>query len=719
MHPVETNPAKSNSREVVQDDAEGQASHAGLPRPNWFVDVFVPNATVFISSMCLMVMEIVAARLLARDIGSSLYTWTSIIGVVLAGISLGNYVGGQLADRTSPVRTLPILFMAAALCCLLTLGLNAWAPEWQFLWVMSWPVRIAIHVAFVFLLPSTVLGMISPVVAKRALDRSRRTGRTVGGLYAWGAIGSIVGTFLAGFLLVALWGTKASFCMVASVLAVMGILYAKRNIPAYIVAAVCLMALWASLGRSSLASAVGQTVYLREPADENVLFHAESQYQYVEIRRDSKPPHMLMLKLDKLNHNMHLPEDPYNLRYGYERIYAAVTHREARGKDRISAFFIGGGGYTFPNYLHHHFPDSHIEVSEIDPVVTEAAEVGMALKPDHRFVIHDMDAGNVVTGLIQRMERGEDVPTFDFVYGDSFNHFSVPFHLVTLEFNEKIRRLLAPDGVYLLNLIDSFHSGRFLGAVIDTMEQTFAYVRVLTGMPVTDDWRIRCTFSIVASQEPLDLTNIGRDYPEYPILECYVMPDEQVREAVERSGGVILTDDYAPVENLLAPVIRASKVDLASSFNELADEAYIEWLAESEEGEEGDGRRALRALQRTVDYCEKTIRADPEADHAYNLMGIALLQLEEYDRALKAFETAVQLNPKVGAVHANWAFALIQAGRLQQAIERFKHAAELDPQVRPTAYESIGDILKAQSRRDEAEAYYQRATEARKALEAG
>ncbi|UCF34668.1 MAG: fused MFS/spermidine synthase [Phycisphaerales bacterium] len=706
---METNPAKSNSREAVQNDAKGRADHAGLPQPNWFVGVFVPNATVFISSMCLMVVEIVAARLLARDIGSSLYTWTSIIGVVLAGISLGNYVGGQLADRTNPVRALPILFMAAALCCLLTLGLNAWAPEWQFLWVMSWPVRIALHVAFVFLLPSTVLGMISPVVAKRALDRSRRTGRTVGGLYAWGAIGSIVGTFLAGFLLVALWGTRASFCMVASVLAIMGVLYAKRNIPAYIVAAVCVMALWASLGRSSLASALGQTVYLREPADESVLFHAESQYQYVEIRRDSKPPHMLMLKLDKLTHNMHLPEDPYNLRYGYERVYAAVTHREARGKDRIRAFFIGGGGYTFPNYLHHHFPDSHIEVSEIDPVVTEAAEVGMALKPDHPFVIYDMDAGNVVTDLIQRMERGEDVPTFDFVYGDSFNHFSVPFHLVTLEFNEKIRRLLAPDGVYLLNLIDSFHSGRFLGAVIDTMEQTFSYVRVLTSTPVTEDWRIRCTFSIVASQEPLDLTDIGCDYPEYPFMECYVMPDEQVREAVERSGGVILTDDYAPVENLLAPVVRASKVDLASTFNELADEAYIEWLSESEKG----------ALRRTVDYCEKTIRADPEADYAYNLMGMALLQLEEYDRALKAFETAVQLNPKVGAVHVNWGLALIPTGRLQEALERFEHAAELDPQVRPTAYESIGDILKARGRPEEAEAYYQRAAEARRAREAG
>ncbi|MFA5251569.1 MAG: fused MFS/spermidine synthase, partial [Phycisphaerae bacterium] len=64
-----------------------------------FLPIFIPSATVFLSSACIMVLELVAGRLIARHLGSSLYTWTSVIGVVLAGITIGNYLGGRIADR--------------------------------------------------------------------------------------------------------------------------------------------------------------------------------------------------------------------------------------------------------------------------------------------------------------------------------------------------------------------------------------------------------------------------------------------------------------------------------------------------------------------------------------------------------------------------------------------------------------------------------------------
>jgi predicted membrane-bound spermidine synthase len=74
-----------------------------------------PCATVFISSFCIMVLELVAGRLIARFLGASLYTWTSVIGVVLAGITLGNYLGGRIADRFSPRKALAVLFAIASL----------------------------------------------------------------------------------------------------------------------------------------------------------------------------------------------------------------------------------------------------------------------------------------------------------------------------------------------------------------------------------------------------------------------------------------------------------------------------------------------------------------------------------------------------------------------------------------------------------------------------
>ena len=62
-------------------------------------EVIKANMVVFIASFCTLVIELVAGRIMAPYVGVSLYTWTSIIGVVLAGISVGAYVGGLLADR--------------------------------------------------------------------------------------------------------------------------------------------------------------------------------------------------------------------------------------------------------------------------------------------------------------------------------------------------------------------------------------------------------------------------------------------------------------------------------------------------------------------------------------------------------------------------------------------------------------------------------------------
>ena len=124
-----------------------------------------------------MVIELVAGRIIARFLGSSLYTWTSVIGVVLAGITIGNYTGGRLADRFKPVKVLSILFAICAFACIATIVLNNLVGGWTWLWQFNWPTRILLHVAVVFLLPSALLGTISPVVAKMALERGLPNGQ--------------------------------------------------------------------------------------------------------------------------------------------------------------------------------------------------------------------------------------------------------------------------------------------------------------------------------------------------------------------------------------------------------------------------------------------------------------------------------------------------------------------------------------------------------------
>ena len=106
----------------------------------------VPIATVFVASLCIMVVELVAGRLIARHVGSSLYTWTSVIGIVLSGIAAGNYAGGLIADRYKAKEALASLFLVASATCLLIPVLNDRVGAWQVLRSQDWALRIALHV---------------------------------------------------------------------------------------------------------------------------------------------------------------------------------------------------------------------------------------------------------------------------------------------------------------------------------------------------------------------------------------------------------------------------------------------------------------------------------------------------------------------------------------------------------------------------------------------
>lgn len=172
-----------------------------------------------------MVVELVAGRLIARYVGQSLYTWTAIIGVVLAGVAVGNCAGGLIADRWAPRRALATLFLLSAAGCLGVPGLNYLVGHWPELWERTWPARILLHVLLTFLLPALLLGTISPVAARMALEAQAHRGRAVGDVYAWGSVGAIAGTFLAGFVLIPAFGVTAIVWGVSGVLAAAGLLF--------------------------------------------------------------------------------------------------------------------------------------------------------------------------------------------------------------------------------------------------------------------------------------------------------------------------------------------------------------------------------------------------------------------------------------------------------------------------------------------------------------
>lgn len=518
----------------------------------------IPIVTVFVSSLCIMVVELVAGRLIARHVGSSLYTWTSVIGIVLAGISAGNFVGGLLADRYRAKEALASLFLISSAACLLIPVVNDHVGVAMFLRRQDWALRIALHVFFVFFIPSALLGTISPVAAKLALEMGSHTGRTIGSIYSWGALGSIVGTFVTGYFLIAQMGTTAVLLSVSGVLLAMSIYFGAQALLPWIWGGVLAACILAASGPWAWAKTAGQRLGFRETIDEFVYFDEESNYSHIRIEEEPTEPNVRSMTLDYLVHAYVNLDDPDDLRYDYERIYDGVTRLavetlpDGRGPRGL---FLGGGGFVFPAKFLRDYPEGYADVAEIDPAVTRAAFDHFGLDPSPRMEIHNLDARNHVDDLLRRKEAGERIVGFDLVYGDAFNHYSPPFHLTTLEFDLKCRELMSDDGVFLANVIDVYRSGRFLGAMINTLEAVFPHVYAFSTTPGgPSDEDERDTFVVVGSRRLLPISELNAT-----AFSAHLLDPEQLDVLRRRSRGLILTDDYAPVDNLLAPVIRLAE----------------------------------------------------------------------------------------------------------------------------------------------------------------
>ena len=526
-------------------------SRSRAPRWAWIV----PIGTVFLSSLCIMVLELVAGRLIARHVGSSLYTWTSVIGIVLAGIAAGNYAGGRLADRFPPKETLGAIFLVASANCLLVPVLNDRVGGMDALRELDWPVRIALHVFLVFFAPSCLLGMISPAAAKMAIVLGQQLGRTIGSVYSWGAIGSILGTFLTGYFLIARMGTTAVLLSVSAVLLAMALAYGGSSLLPYLWSGVLLAVLVAAWAPFPWARTVGERLGFREPASRLVFFEDESQYSFIRVADEIGTPGLRSMTLDYLVHAYVDMNDPDELHYDYERIYEGVTEAAVRAHhpgEAVRALFLGGGGYVFPRWFARRFPDGYGEVVEIDPRVTEAAFLTFGLERDTPLRIAHLDARNRVEDLFAQAGRGELERKFDLIYNDAFNHYSPPFHLTTVEYVRKLRAVMSDDSVFLANTIDIFRSGRFLGAMINTVEEVFPYVYTFCTSPGgPSDEDDRDTFVVAGSTRLLPVQDL--DYLAYSAALLSARDTALLRR---RSGGLVLTDDYAPVDNLLTPVIR-------------------------------------------------------------------------------------------------------------------------------------------------------------------
>lgn len=503
-----------------------------------FFATLKPYLIVFAASACTLIIEIVAGRILAPTIGVSLYTWTSVIGIVLAGISLGNYLGGRVADRYPSARTLGFILLGGGIASVAILPIDALASD-SFLALPIIPRIVALTVAL-FLIPSVILGMVTPVVVKLTLSDLSKTGNVVGKIYAVSTAGSILGTFLTGFVLVQLLGTRLVILIAALILVGMAAAFGE---------------LWkAWKPTAALAAALVGVLalgWLADALESDCL--RESNYFCIKVReREIDGRQVRVLYLDALLHSYVDTTDPLFLHYSYEKVFGDIATEIAHRRPDMDALFIGGGGYTMPRFIEAMFPQAGVEVVEIDPAVTEVATEYLALPADTSIITYSEDART----KLQDLPLGK----YEFIVGDAFDDVSVPYHLTTLEFNEMARGLLSDDGVYAINVVDKMRGGRFLRSVVHTLRRTFPHVYVLRADERWDDDN-RYTFVVAAALAPLDVERIAAANRAFgrgaPALR--VMPPETFALWLEEGRKTLLTDDFVPVDGMLAPLYLESR----------------------------------------------------------------------------------------------------------------------------------------------------------------
>jgi len=495
----------------------------------------IPALLVFLQAMVSassLVVEIVAGRMLAPYVGMSLYTWTSVIAVVLAGFSAGHWWGGRIAEkqmRPALVHTAWLLLAAAlttsvALLVLRTISgpiLNA---------SDDYLVAITLLSAGAFFLPSLFAGVPAPVLAQIAVTiAGEKSGRALGAMFAAGALGAIGGTLLAGFLFIPWLGTALTLAIVCvSYVAVAATLFllagsSLRSLPPMALAVIALGLGFYSAGRLSPCT-------------------KESNYyciRVIDVSADREKPVRRMV-LDHLSHGTSSRDFPQIMFSEFTAMLDGIARNRMEGGG-FSSFFIGGGTFSVPRAWINR-ETGPITVAEIDPDVTQIAISDFWLDPTGLRILHE-DARRA---LLMRPEE-----KYDIVIGDAFGDIAVPSHLITSEFFQLVRSRLAPDGVYLMNVVDFPGQLNALSAIYATLRSVFPSVEIWTraAPPIPDEQTV---FVLVAADQPSGISTLETLAPDPTRFAAFA--DSFYDDVLDFRSARILTDDYAPIDRLLRQI---------------------------------------------------------------------------------------------------------------------------------------------------------------------
>ena len=523
---------------------------------------------VFLAGAALLGLEIAASRVLAPYFGNSLYVWGALIGVVLAGLSTGYWIGGIIADRYPTPRLLVAMLGAASLLVLAIPFVDDWVLEHLVEWDPGPRLNPLLATIFLFGAQSVILGTVSPIAVRLKAHSLDELGRTAGRLFAISTAGSIAGTFATAFWLIPELGTDQvlASAAVALMFAAAAIALVERLLLA---GAVALALAVVSLGAVvSLAPDQGGTVsasqlrnwspVYRQQQDEDrlgspeeaqsgytILHTKDSQYHRIAVVEDDDTRY---LRFDSSFQSGMYKDDPFRTRFEYaDYLQLPLAYRPSTRR----ILYIGLGGGSAPKRTWRDFPATRIDVVELDPEVVDVAYRYFEVPRDPRLRVEVEDG--------RRFLAANDGP-WDAIVIDAFYSDSIPFHLATREFLELARSRLAPGGIVATNIIGAVRGAdsRLFRSMLRTYRAVFPTVAIhpVRGAGETSLEGIRNIIVVAGegaapSKEFLQerWAELRKQSPGAPDLTAAIRG--RVDVAVATEDVPVLTDDYAPTDALL------------------------------------------------------------------------------------------------------------------------------------------------------------------------
>lgn len=502
--------------------------------------------SAFIAGFSLMAVEITSSRIIAPIIGSSIFTWTSVIGIILLGLTVGSLLGGKIADKCSKrygQKVLSIAMLASSFFIYLIIPLS---KNIDFILNKSFSIMTlsVIICILLFFLPSLAMGTISPIIFNLYVSDIKNIGKKYGLISGLWSLGSILGVFITGFYFISKIGSSGAVYLISMLLLSFFYFFYIKNLDKSSPYFKYQMIFIVSVSLLFLFS-LFFNIQKKYTESSKIIFQKETAYYAAKVVDYDLYPQFGKNRLLLLDIDSHSIQTKKQSKKFYTDIYPVFSVFS----DKIKKIhIIGAGAYTLPINLRKHYSESDISVSEIDP---EVEKIG--------YDYFDLGKYNIQTktGDARIFFNARQKDKYDLIYGDAYNSFiSVPWHLLTKEFVLKLKDNLNLDGIYAINFIGSIEgkNSKIFESIYSTINEVFPNNYIFSFG--TDPREIQSiTILGVKNNKYIShnsLTEKLREIDSTHFLSRILLNKDNINNGRGIKKRAVLTDDLSPVEYMMS-----------------------------------------------------------------------------------------------------------------------------------------------------------------------